>query len=576
MPAPTKVSGNTVVDLTKWGVDASPYATDRYFYDESGNIYKETSGGTWSVDRSGATIGNGAAGQGLALFDDFLYYMTSTTIGRKGKLSGTPSYNDDFLSDDTTDKDQSNDGTGQTYNVTTSIDEGTTHRQTFTPNNDPVKSIEVDVNTKGTTADWTLTLHDTNNVSLGTVTIANGDLSVGLNKFEFSTPPRVVIGNEYHFHLTVTNTTGLPKVVTGTSGDLEDAFFNQYFGILIAATDFHPALEHLNFLAIGNGNYVANWNRATYDPNAISVKPGFKVRTLTKWNEFLVIGCWQGDSTDEVESARLYYWDGVADSFNFFDDLPMGLPHTMFDVDGVLMGVFGDEGLLAIREQDKFTRIHKMPKLARGKRVEVFPGAVTQWQLDRYIGVAGSTDDATFRQGVYRYGTQNDQIARSLTYAFDISTGNTKATTTKVGMVAGFGKDMYIGWEDDGSYGVDKVSRGDNAYSAGSLESLIFDDSSPQKEKLALRLVVTFEPLTTGQSITLKYKMDRNTGGFTNGETVNTVGETRAELNFADEAQERFREIELGFSLASSSNTYIMITGMWFEFDNLEEEEDAS
>src|SRR5688572_12118697 len=83
----SKVSGETVTGLVKWAVDGSPWDTNRYFYDDGGDLYQETSGGTWSLLRDGATIGNGAAGQGLTTYDDYLYYPTSTTIGRYGPLS---------------------------------------------------------------------------------------------------------------------------------------------------------------------------------------------------------------------------------------------------------------------------------------------------------------------------------------------------------------------------------------------------------------------------------------------------------------------------------------------------------
>ena len=86
--APAKVSGSICIDLVKWMQDASPYSTDRYGYGDTGTIYKITSAESWSVDRAGATVANGSTGQGLCIFDDYLYYATSTTIGRKGKLSG--------------------------------------------------------------------------------------------------------------------------------------------------------------------------------------------------------------------------------------------------------------------------------------------------------------------------------------------------------------------------------------------------------------------------------------------------------------------------------------------------------
>ena len=91
---PTKVSGSTVTDLIFWGTLGSPFDTNKYFLSEGGKIYRETSGGTWSSLR---TV-SGCAGEGLAIFNDYLYYLLDTEIGRYGKLSGTPTFNDALTS----------------------------------------------------------------------------------------------------------------------------------------------------------------------------------------------------------------------------------------------------------------------------------------------------------------------------------------------------------------------------------------------------------------------------------------------------------------------------------------------
>lgn len=564
MPAPAKVSGSTVTALVKWGVDTNPYATDRYFYDASGNIYKETSGGTWSVDRAGATIANGAAGQGMEVFDNFVYYATSSTIGRKGYLNGTPAYADDFLSDGTTNIDQSLDTSGNTYTVPTAISETATNRQTFVPTRDPLKAIRILVAAKGT-GDWTITLHDAANNSLGSVTVASASITGSTdNTFTFSTPIRLTIGNTYHFHVTVS--TGVSTVTTTTASDLETVDFATFFGILIADTDFHPMLEHLNFLCVGNANYLAKWDRATYNPNVITFKPGFKVRTLTKWREYIAIGCVPANSSDNLNLCRIYYWDGIKTTFNFFDDVPFGFINALHNQQNKLMGIYGNDGSLFLGNAP-FQEVQGVPKLARGKEVTVYPGAVTSWQNRTYIGYAGATDDGTgMEQGVYEYGSKSDQFPDVLSYAFVPTVGTNKSTTTKVGFVKGLGKDLYIGYAySDGTFGVEKVIRTNNAVSTGSWESLIFDNEQVQHTKLAIKLVITFQTLTTGQSITPKYKINRATD-WTLGTAVtsSSTDPTRAEIRI----EKRFKEIEFGYDVASSSNTYVVPTGVLFTFDD--------
>lgn len=91
-PKGTKVSGSTVVDLVKWIVDASPHDTNKYFYGDAGNIYRETSAGTWSNLR---TVTN-SVGQGMAVVNDYVYYTQNSQIGRYGPLSAAPAFQDDW------------------------------------------------------------------------------------------------------------------------------------------------------------------------------------------------------------------------------------------------------------------------------------------------------------------------------------------------------------------------------------------------------------------------------------------------------------------------------------------------
>jgi len=439
----TKVSGSTVTALPTWMEDGSPFDTNRYFTGEGGKIYRETSAGVWSSLR---TV-SGSAGEGLKVFDDYLYYALDAELGRYGKLTGTPAFDDAFLSDGTTDKDQSGGGTGSTdYVPPTSISEGTTARQTFTPTRDPLKAIIINVDVVGT-GDWTVTVHDSNNVEIGALTIVNGSVSVGDQTFTFATPLRLVIGNAYHFHVTSTVADG--GVDTNVNTDLEGASFSTLFGILITAT-FHPMVEHLNLLVAGNVNYLATWDQATYNPNKITFAKGFECRTLAKFQEFVVAGCFKGANIGESEEGRLYFWDGISTTFNFYTDVTIGAPNALHNARGELFGVYGNNGAM-YKGNDPFEDIvDKIPKLARGKKVEVYPGAITEFEGRTLIGVGGSTDDGTgLEQGVYEHGRQQSILPNAFNFPFTISTGTTSATTLKIGMVKAVGTDLYIGWQDE-------------------------------------------------------------------------------------------------------------------------------
>jgi hypothetical protein len=135
--------------------------------------------------------------------------------------------------------------------------------------------------------------------------------------------------------------------------------------------------------------------------------------------------------------------------------------------------------------------------------------------------------------------------------------------------VKSFGQDLYIGWRDDATYGVDKIALGDGAVDGGTWESRIFDDGDADKYKQAIKMEITFETLTTNQTVTPKYKLNR--GAWVTG-TAATSGATEIELYI----NTIFKEIEVGFDIASSSNTFVKITSVSFAYEpQSQEDEDA-
>ena len=159
-----------------------------------------------------------------------------------------------------------------------------------------------------------------------------------------------------------------------------------------------------------------------------------------------------------------------------------------------------------------------------------------------------------------------------MNYPYIISTGTTQGTTLKIGSVKAFGTDLYIGWRDDTSYGVDKVEDDDAATAeTGSWESRIFDNGDPESYMQAIKVEVKFEALVSGQSVTPKYKLDR-VASFTNGTAASTVGDTEVEVYINTIC----KEAEWGFNLASSAGTFPKITSVNFVYDDLDsDDEDA-
>ncbi len=560
----TLKSSTTVATLPHWMVDGSPWNTNRYVYDSGGKLYTVNSSDVFSSPR---TV-SGGGGEGLGIYANRLLYAQATELGSYYPLDNSPAFQDSFsgwwIASQLT---STGGGTGAAdYVPPTSISEVATARQTFTATYDPVKSITIDVDVVGT-GDWTVTLHNTNNDSIGTSTIVNGSMSTGDVVFTLAAVGRIVKGESYHFHVTSTVANG--GVDTDAATDLEGAEFTATYGTLIDST-FHPMANHLNILAVGNENYLATFDGATYNPNRLRLPFGFQVRAITKRNEFLVIEAFKGTTVREAEAAERFYWDGIEANFNYSTPITIGACNAIGVTKNQLIGVYGHRGSVYKGDELEET-FAKIPKLVRGKYVEVFPGAIDEHEGRTLVGYAGGTDDtAGLEMGVYEHGSQDIKLPKVLNLSYLISTGTTQDSNLKVSMVKVFGKDIYIGWQDGATtYGVDKIALGDSALASGSWESLIFDAENPKKEKLALEIAITFEALTSGQSITPKYKLER-AASFTNGTAASTVGNTSVK----EVLDTRFREIEFGFNIASTSNTFPKITSIEFLYNDLSEEKE--
>lgn len=431
LPKTVKESSTTVTDRVKWIVSAQPHATDAYAYGHTGELWKRTSGGTWSSVRS---VGGG--GQGLEVYNDYLYYTQDTQIGRYGLLSGTPSATDN----------------------------------------------------------WQTGLNDTSNY------------------------------------------------------------------------DFAPIKRFIHALAVGHGNDLGWWDGTTWTAEKIVLPPGFQIRCLERWGQYLAIAAWRGSNIFDTEDSVIFFWNGTSSTYNHVEYVEAGAVNAMANHDGRLRFIAGHKGEL-FDYNGRITPIKRLPRLTSPKYSEVFPGAMCVWDDMVRIGFSANTDDgSTHEQGVYTWGRLNKDHAEVLTYDYPISTGTRTATTLKITCVAGIGRDLFIGWDDNGTYGVDVVDEDNDPFASGVLETLIFDNEKRWKDKETMRTKVDFEALNANESVTAKYDVDR-TGSWSTGVTANTA----ADFELREDYQKQFKELQVQVSLATTTTTSPKIDNIGFVFDDREE-----
>lgn len=516
-PLTAKISGSTVVGLPKWFVSGSPYNTLLYTYDSLGYIYSRTTGNTWTNLRKVAS----SSGQGMELFDDYIYYVQNTQIGRYGPLAaGSP---------------------------------------TFTDN-------------------WQTGLVDTS---------ATGKQLAPIKAFQAG-------------------------------------------------------------FAVGHGNKLAWYDGAVWTLAYMTFPPGYNVRTLDTVDEFLAIGVWKGSTITDSETGIVFFWDGTSSTYNFFVEIPEGGINAILNSRNRLLSVVGPNGVIYLN-YTPFQKVHKIPYLEYSKTLEIYPGAVTNWNGLSLIGVSGSTDSTTLTQGVYQWGAKSDKYNETLTLGFTPSHGKTQGTNLHIGALKGIGDELFIGWQDTttttltdvvfdnpsadvvrgtkaahglstgtiivvsgctqayanatwtitvvnsstftldsaswasfngadvtgdaaiaNTYGVDRVITTANPFATGVYESLIFDDNRPLQPKLAITLKATHKALVSGESVQLGYKKDR-ASSYTTGTANSTVGTTETRLSIPP-ADSRFYEFQFEAILATSGSTAPTITSIGLEYDDLSAE----
>jgi len=466
------------------------------------------------------------------------------------------------------DLDQSLDTTGDTYTLETSIDESSSaKRQDFVPEKDPQKSIEVNIAATGT-GDWTLVVHDALNRVVVSKTVANASLHTGDFEFIFSDVWRPILGATYHFHITSTVADG--TVVSTTNNNLNTADFHTYYQFLVTDTEWHPQIQFLNMLVTGNGRYLAVWDASSYDPHRLTFPSGYRVRALALWQGYLAIGVMRGDNIYDSEDGRVFLWDGYSKTYELSINLPEGGVNALFTSKGTLYIIPGYSGeLMEYKGGSDASFVKQIPKLEKDKYIEIYPGALNMWHKLLYIGVAGGGDSDDVQRGVYAWGTKNIRYENSLTFDYIPSSLN-YGSDVKIGLVYPVGNKLLIGVKDGGQYYVDYVDPGADPFSSGTVEFFIEDYGAVWKEKDAQTVRADFVALNDGESVAVKYKLDREDDWNEMDSAQSTEGKQKARLSILGG---RHKEIEMACDLATTTTTSPEVLSVALEHSPLSDEE---
>lgn len=537
--------------------------------DDAGGVYTRSTSGVWAKD--GTSLTDTACGMVYHYQHDTIYIPGLTAMhsitNADGRFSGgvftvNSSTFGASLDDSATDS-------ANTYTTTTSVNEGATHKLSFTPDIEPLYSVKIWVTTKGT-GDLTVTMHDAANNLLGSKTVAIGSITnAALNEFVFSTPIRMSAKpnpSTYHFHITHDGAGTASTIGAGTSGDFSTARFENYGNRFVdPINNFHPAANFLQYLVFGNERYLSVWEpisqvapaNTEYLRHRLTFEPGYEVCGLATYNEFLAIAVEKRSTTatSEVQDGRIYMWNGTSANFDFYIPVPEGSPYSIQSYKNILYWTaggawWGYAGGEPVKMKTFPNTDSEYSDLSDATVVN--PNMATVRRGVFLMGYPTSTTNLSLQHGVYSWGALEKNYDDSFGYSYTMSTGtrlNTGSNNLRIGMVRNYGDTLFVAWRDGTDYGVDTVSNTSDPFSEATIESLVFDGGRPDKDKQALKRKVTFEALPTGCTVTPKYKINR-AANWTSG-TAAVAGETEIDLNI----NERFKEIQFAIDLVATTTT---------------------
>lgn len=96
-PTPATEFGSGVLQKSPYWIKSSPKEGDQglYVYDAQGSAYTTRKNNTFTALSDGGALSN-SSGNGLAYYDNYMYFAKDTTIARYGPLNGTPAFNGDY------------------------------------------------------------------------------------------------------------------------------------------------------------------------------------------------------------------------------------------------------------------------------------------------------------------------------------------------------------------------------------------------------------------------------------------------------------------------------------------------
>jgi len=299
----------------------------------------------------------------------------------------------------------------------------------------------------------------------------------------------------------------------------------------ITASSWNPVhlFSKVNLLCVGSQGNMAVYDYASagYSGTRLVMPSGWIIRDFEEWGDYLAISCWTGSSIRNSSKGKLVLWDGLSTRFNAVIDSQAGnllLCQTDKNILNVFAGVIGN--IYQLTNGELYQR-RKIPFINEDKdeNIDIYPGAKTIWQGIPHFGIAGAATAASLTRGVYSFGGDRANLPHAMNMEYTISTDATDSDVKIGALHTAADNEMYIGWGDGATYGIDKVDSSAK-FATGYVESLDFHGSITQEgfKKVLSKAHIVHSALISGQSLVVKVKRD-DSASWATVMTSSTAGE---------------------------------------------------
>ena len=276
-------------------------------------------------------------------------------------------------------------------------------------------------------------------------------------------------------------------------------------------------------LYIANGNDIA---RVAIDDSftlsAIDITPDSTVKCMENKEGYMIIGSVKDNDQDE---AFIFLWDAI----NLADTWDKRFRVPAKGVNALISG----ESLLA-QVGDGFFQtdfVNNLP-IQRRDNGEVKPYGVATKDGYSLFGFYGNDNP-----GIYSYGREKLNMPSAFNLEYTLS-----STPDTIGAITVIGGVVLASWKSGSTYGVDALSTTTRA--TATYESLEWFGPPTETRPINLNYVkMILDPLPSGCSIELKYKLDHDTS-WTSAPVLSTVPDSPSNTFNTTGAVEAFFSIQ--------------------------------